>query len=124
MYNILLDLEDLINKTNFTKTQKKVLELYKNGFIISEISKQLNKSNSAISNTLDIIVNKIIKTYEKQYEDWYYLNICKGKYKKCNKCSEIKLINKFSKNGEKGYKSICKDCENKRKNNKLIIKNK
>ena len=124
LYNILLDLEDLINKTNFTKTQKKVLELYKNGFIISEISKQLNKSNSAISNTLDIIVNKIIKTYEKQYEDWYYLNICKGKYKKCNKCSEIKLINKFSKNGEKGYKSICKDCENKRKNNKLIIKNK
>ena len=43
---------------------------------------------------LDTIVEKIVQVYEEQLEDWYYLNINKGKYKKCNKCGEIKLINK------------------------------
>ena len=40
----------------------------------------------------------------------YYLNIRKGEYKRCNKCGEIKLVNKFNKNGSKGVLSICKKC--------------
>lgn len=51
---------------------------------------------------------------EDQWLDNYYLNQEKGKYKRCNKCKEIKLLlpkyfsrNKSSKNG---YYSICKKC--------------
>lgn len=56
----------------------------------------------------------IAATAEDQWLDNYYLNQEKGKYKRCNKCKEIKLLlpkyfsrNKSSKNG---YYSICKKC--------------
>ena len=59
---------------------------------------------------MDTIINMIIKQYEEDYEDWYYLNIRKGNYKKCNRCGEIKLVSRFDKNGKKGLLSICKKC--------------
>ena len=54
----------------------------------------------------------IIKQYEEDYEDWYYLNIRKGQYKKCSRCGEIKLISQFNKEpkGKDGYKKHCKKC--------------
>ena len=55
------------------------------------------------------IVNK---NYEK-IEDWYYLNVRYGKYKKCNKCKEIKLTSKFHKKGDR-LQPNCKDCVNKK----------
>ena len=49
-----------------------------------------------------------------QYIDWYYLNAVKGKYKKCNRCGQIKLVipRYFSKNksSKDGFYSICKEC--------------
>ena len=49
-----------------------------------------------------------------QYLDWYYLNVEKGYYKKCNRCGQIKLgHNKyFSKNNTSKDQlySICKEC--------------
>ena len=65
---------------------------------------------------LDTVVEKIVQVYEEQMEDLYYLNIVKGEYKKCTKCGDIKLINKFNKNGKRGLKSMCKKCENIGKN--------
>ena len=58
-----------------------------------------------------------MKKYEEVYSDWYYLNVVKGKYKKCKKCNEIKLIQQFDiKNNTKdGYNDVCKNC---RRNNK------
>ena len=63
---------------------------------------------------------KIPKLIASQAEDeylyWYYLNIEKGKYKKCSRCGQIKLAHNkyFSKNktSRDGYYSICKKCRN------------
>ena len=61
----------------------------------------------------------IASAAEDQYLDWYYLNIEKGKYKKCSRCGEIKLAHNkyFSKNktSKDGFYSICKCCRNKKK---------
>ena len=63
---------------------------------------------------------KIPKLIASQAEDeylyWYYLNIEKGKYKKCSRCGQIKLAHNkyFSKNktSRDGFYSICKKCRN------------
>ena len=53
---------------------------------------------------------------ENQFLDYYYLNVKKGKYKRCSCCGEIKLAhnNYFTKNktAKDGYYSICKKCRN------------
>ena len=53
---------------------------------------------------------------EDLYLDWYYLEVEKGKYKRCSKCGKIKLAtNKyFSKNktSRDGWYSMCKECRN------------
>ena len=53
---------------------------------------------------------------EDDYLDWYYLEVEKGKYKKCSRCGEIKLAHNkyFSKNktSKDGFYSICKCCRN------------
>ena len=64
--------------------------------------------------------NKIPKLIASAAEDQflydYYLNVEKGKYKKCNRCGEIKLAHNkyFSKNktSRDSFYSICKNCRN------------
>lgn len=66
--------------------------------------------------------NKIPKliaaTAEDDYLNWYFLNVQKGKYKRCSRCGQIKLAHNkyFSKNktSKDGYYSICKQCRNKK----------
>ena len=107
---ILYDLGRVLKKVKFTDKQKEVLDLWMGGMTVKNIAKELNKDTTTITRNLDTIVKNIVQAYEKELEDWYYLNICKGKYKRCSKCGEVKLINKFNKNGSKGLLSICKKC--------------
>lgn len=66
--------------------------------------------------------NKIPKIIASQAEDdtldWYFLNVEKGKYKRCSRCGQIKLAHNkyFSKNktSKDGFYSICKKCRNKK----------
>ena len=107
---ILVDLDNLINKIKFTERQYEVLELWRNGLTIENISKELHVKENTVSITLDRAIDSIVKQYEKEYEEWYYLNIRKGTYKKCSKCGEVKLISQFSKNGNR-LRGNCKDCK-------------
>ena len=112
---ILVDLENLINKIEFTDKQRKVLELWSNGLATGEISKKLNVKPNTVASCLNGVVDLIVKQYEKEYEEWYYLNIRKGEYKRCNRCGNVKLVSQFNKNGKKGLKPMCKKCENESK---------
>lgn len=64
------------------------------------------------------IPKMIASAAEDKWLDWYYLNVEKGVYKKCNRCGQIKLANNkyFSKNktSRDGWYSICKECRNKK----------
>lgn len=60
------------------------------------------------------IPNLISQKAQEQFLNQWYLNNEKGKYKKCNKCGQIKLAHPmfFSKNkaSKDGLYSICKEC--------------
>jgi hypothetical protein len=60
----------------------------------------------------------IASAAEDKLLDWYYLEVEKGAYKKCNRCGQIKLARNeyFSKNrtSKDGWYSICKACRNKK----------
>jgi len=66
--------------------------------------------------------NKIPKLIAEQAENdwliWYYTEVEKGNWKKCNCCGQVKLANNrfFSKNStsKDGFYSICKECRNKK----------
>jgi hypothetical protein len=102
---------------------QKIVELKINGLQNIEIQKALEEEFN-IKHSLEYISslwrNKIPKliasTAEDQWLDWYYLNIEKGKYKKCSRCGQIKLAHNkyFSKNktSKDGFYSICKNCRN------------
>lgn len=61
----------------------------------------------------------IVEAATDQYLSYYFLEKKKGKYKKCNRCGQIKLAHNryFSKNSasKDGLYSICKCCRNKKK---------
>lgn len=111
---ILVDLDNLINKIDFDERQLKILNMWRNGISVDFIAKELEVKQNTISFLINTIVNMIIKQYEEDYEDWYYLNIRKGQYKKCSKCGEIKLVSQFDKDkkGKFGVRGYCKKCYN------------
>lgn len=61
----------------------------------------------------------IASAAEDKVLDQYYLDVEKGKYKRCSRCGQIKLAHNkyFSKNktSKDGYYSLCKNCRNKGK---------
>ena len=58
----------------------------------------------------------IASTAEDKLLDYYYLDVEKGKYKRCSRCKQLKLAHNkyFSKNktSKDGFYSICKCCRN------------
>lgn len=58
----------------------------------------------------------IAEEAEKDYLEWYFTEVKKGKWKKCSRCQEVKLAHNkfFSKNSSSkdGFYSICKCCRN------------
>lgn len=103
----------LVEKANLTETQKNILGLWRRNKTLQSIADTLGMSHSNVKKHIDKIVTKVINQYEKEYEDnHYYLNVVKGKYKKCNCCGEVKLISRFGNDskGTFGKKSKCKEC--------------
>ena len=110
---IIRDLEITVSQCKWTDRQKRVLELLKTDMPLLQIAEEVKLNSSDFNKEYNRICRRIVdKNYEK-IEDWYYLNIRYGEYKKCNKCEEVKLISKFNKNG-KYYFSKCKECQKKK----------
>lgn len=108
---IALSKQDILNKIELTDTQKIILSSWEKGVTQNEIAKQLGIAQKNVNLHIDRIVNKFIDKYTEIYEDeYYYVYLVKGEYKKCNKCGEVKLIQRFDKNGKKGYMPMCKAC--------------
>lgn len=109
--DILIDVYDLIERTDLSDRQVEILDMWRADKTQQFIADEVGCSRQVIIKQLDKIVKKIIDTYEKEYEDkHYYLNVCKGKYKTCSKCGEVKLLQRFDKKGKQGHQSQCKDC--------------
>ena len=113
-YWILKDLNNLIDECTFTEKQRIILDCYRCGMSLSTIARHYGITDSVVQKTIKSCVKIIVNQYERKYRDWYYLNISKGQYKKCNRCGEIKLISEFNKDskGGMGVKAYCKGCVN------------
>ena len=110
---IIRDLEITVSQCKWTDRQKRILELLKTDMSLPKIAKEVKMDVKNFSREYDRICKRIVdKNYEK-IEDWYYLNIRYGSYKKCNKCKEVKLTSKFHKKGDR-LQPNCKDCINKK----------
>jgi hypothetical protein len=116
---LVYDLEKLLEECNLNETDLKALKLYRqDNFTFKEIAGELDLESRNVMSRIDNIVNRVIKKYKEKYWDWIYLNWLKGNYKKCSQCGEIKLVQYFGKHPDTkdGYQSVCKKCDNLRKN--------
>ena len=127
MHYLLEDLEIYIDRALEEKYPMYYdLLIYKiDGMKNQDIQKKLYE-NYGIKHSVEYISalwrNKIPKLIAEEAERdwllWYYTEKEKGVWKKCNVCGQIKLANNrfFSKNStsKDGWYSICKECRNKR----------
>lgn len=110
--HILMDLENIIQEIELKPWVKRILDLILLGYNNKMISNELNITPAAVSKGINIICKEISNAYITKYTDWYYLNIVKGKYRKCEICKNNKLIHEFNKDSLGHIKKICKECEN------------
>ena len=124
LYYLMLAFDEIADKAlKEYPLYEKIVECKVDGLQNTQIQEIL-QMEFGIKHSLEYISSlwrkKIPKLIASQAEDeylyWYYLNIEKGKYKKCSRCGQIKLAHNkyFSKNktSKDGYYSICKKCRN------------
>lgn len=108
------DLKNLIKNITFDPLEREIIFLLKSDNTNIEIADILGIKRQYIDAKIQKIAKKIVQEYYIVYEDWYFLNICKGKYKQCSKCGQIKLATDtyfdVEQKGLYGLKSICKKC--------------
>lgn len=110
---LIYDLEILLNEIKIRDEDREVVELYRKGVSQQEIADTLEVTRQNVNQVLSKLADDITQQYEKIYEDWYYLNKVKGKYKKCSRCGEVELMNRFKKDATKidGRRYNCKKCD-------------
>ena len=124
LYYLMLDFDEIADKAlKEYPLYEKIVECKVDGLQNTQIQEIL-QMEFGIKHSLEYISSlwrkKIPKLIASQAEDeylyWYYLNIKKGKYKKCSRCGQVKLAHNkyFSKNktSRDGFYSICKKCRN------------
>lgn len=111
------DLEGILKSINLRDKEAIALSLWRKGYTLEIIGKELGVSNQAIDKMLNMICKKVIREYELQYAKFYYLNIVKSDYQKCSYCQEYLPKNNLYFHYDttnKRYRSKCKKCTNKR----------
>lgn len=111
---ILYHIELMLKNINIRDEDYKAVEMYRSGHTQEDIAKKLNTTRQNIGQTLSKLADAIMREYEESYEDWYYLNKVKGKYKRCSKCDKVKLISRYSRHNQArdGLRPNCKKCDN------------
>lgn len=122
MWAFLVDFENLLADTNLDYIEKEICYLLMNDYDAKEVSKLMeskyNVDSRKIYRFIDTYIpNKLASTYINKVDEWLYTEKLKGKWKKCSKCEEVKLISNdryFGKDprNKDGFKSICKKCDN------------
>ena len=131
IYYLMKDLQDIIDST-----LKEEYPLYYD-LLIYKIDGKSNlqiqgliQSKYGITHSVEYLsslwrkkIPKLIAEKEqKDYLTWYYLEVEKGRWKRCSRCGQIKLAHNkfFSKNNtsKDGWYSICKECRNKKNKEK------
>ena len=127
MWAILYDFENILFNSSLSVEEKFVVNMILNDYsqreILLEYEKEFGKTMSgySVSNWINrVIPNKLLNTYLDSVDEWLYTYKIKGKYKKCSKCGEVKLISNdryFGKDARSrdGFQSMCKKCDNYRK---------
>lgn len=110
--NVMYERGELSNRDMY------VIDGFKHNVPIKEMARELDRATNAIHTNIERVCERIVKSFYKDYIDNYFLNVKKGKYKCCNRCSQVKLTNQFNKNGKKGLMPMCKKCEAERKRNR------
>jgi hypothetical protein len=129
---LIYDMEQLIKSCGLTSVENKILDIYRQSTYddenttLKEIAKKMGVKQPYITAVLNNICNKIINKFEEVYEDWYYLNKVKGKYKKCSVCGKIKLANeryfrKRNDNKGDGFRNECRICEKTNKSGENLL---
>ena len=126
LYYLMLAFDEIADKAlKEYPLYEKIVECKVDGLQNTQIQEIL-QMEFGIKHSLEYISSlwrkKIPKLIASQAEDeylyWYYLNIEKGKYKKCSRCGQVKLAHNkyFSKNktSRDGFYSICKRCRNRK----------
>jgi len=108
------DLKNLIKNIAFEPLEIEIISLMKRDKTSSQIAEILKTKREYINAITKKIIRKITQEYYVVYEDWYYLNVCKGKYKQCSKCGQIKLATDtyfgVHPNTDDGLYPSCKEC--------------
>ena len=123
-YYLMLDFDKISDKAlKPYPMYRRIVECKIDGMQNIDIQRTLNEE-FGVTHSLEYISSLwrkkipslIAATAEEEYLDWYYLNVERGKYKRCSRCGEIKLAHNkyFSKNktSKDGWYSICKCCRN------------
>ena len=110
---------------------KKVKELYSNGILsdrdlyiiegiqfnvtYKQMGRELGIKFQNVDKAITRICNQIADSFYQDHLDLYFLNESKGRYKKCNKCGEVKRLSQFDRKSDNkdGYKNNCKKCNKK-----------
>lgn len=114
-YDINKKIKDMYSLGEISDREMYIIEGIRYNVSYPKLAKELNMTSNAVEKTLNRMCDKIVKSFYEDIIDLHFLNESKGKYKKCSRCGEVKLVNQFNKNGKKGLMSMCKKCESERK---------
>ena len=109
-YDINKKIKDMHSLGEISDREMYIIEGIKYNVSYPKLAKELDITPNAVEKTLNRLCDKIVKSFYEDIIDLHFLNESKGKYKKCSRCGEVKLVNQFDKKGKQGLQSRCKKC--------------
>jgi hypothetical protein len=118
------DIDNYINELELSYKFNKIIEMQRLGYDMVETARSIGCLKQYVFGYNKTIAKKIIKLNQQKWIDYVYLNKVKGRYKKCGRCGEVKLVQYFTSHNETkdGLRPECNFCRGIR--NKQLKQNK